>query len=114
MSLCSIVRYEMQRRESTTPGFMMAPVGQASMHLVQLPQTFPLGFLGEWDQREVEKDVFEDVFSVRSRVVITSARKTQEPYCSVIRHPFLPMRPRPDCSARARSRSGPVSTYHLC
>ena len=28
----------MQRRASTTPGAMMAPVGQASMHLVHWPQ----------------------------------------------------------------------------
>ena len=36
--LCSIVRYEIQRRASSTRGPMSAPVGQASIQRVQPPQ----------------------------------------------------------------------------
>lgn len=58
----------MQRRESTTPGAMMAPVGQAVMHLLQLPQMLKDFWEGEdhrpsgvCDQREsVPGNAFSD------------------------------------------------------
>lgn len=95
----------MQSFESMTPGAMMAPVGQASMHLVQLPQT-----LAGWEGSGCQRVLRAGAVGVRSRVVITSDKNSQEPNCSLMRQAFLPMMPRPDCSARARSRMGPVST----
>lgn len=49
-------------------------------------------------------------FVVKSASIMISERKTQEPNSLVIKQVFLPISPMPACSARARSRMGPVST----
>ena len=116
LSRFSMVRYEMQRRESITPGAIIAPVGQASTHLVQAPQTLAGLWLG-FDQAVLILGISPELEgglgakgSPKSMVVIISERKTHEPNSGVMSMAFLPMRPMPACSARARSRIGPVST----
>ncbi len=98
--LCSTVRYEMHFFASicVRPVFgsrVIALVGQASTQRVHVPQERPRGFVGVGD---------------KSRSVIISESSTHEPNSFVIKHVFFPMKPRPACSARDRSRRGPVST----
>lgn len=45
----------------------------------------------------------------KSNVVITIPKKTHDPNSRVIKQEFFPIHPRPACSAKARSRMGPVS-----
>ena len=47
----------------------------------------------------------------RSAFVSTSARNSHEPSFGLIRHVFLPIQPRPACSANTRSCTGPLSTH---
>lgn len=126
--LFSIVRYEMHRRESITPGAIIAPVGQAVMHFVQFAhgeksrldgtRQVGKGSCGELVLRPsawllsslVMKFVNCSGCPFKSSVVMISERKTHEPNSGVIRQAFLPNFPMPACSARARSRTGPVST----
>lgn len=79
----SMVWYEMQRLELRRPGSRMARVGQASRHFWQLPHKF----------------FWSGCVGARSRSVNMTARNTQEPNSLVIRQEFLPMKPRPACSA---------------
>ncbi len=91
----------------------MAPVGQASMQRVQLPHTFAGGWAGS-DQRESGKIpafLGRQCLETRPTVVIISDKNIQDPNSLVIRQEFFPIRPSPACSARARSRMGPVSMY---
>ena len=68
---------------SITPGAMIAPVGQASIQRVQVPQDIFIGLrVG---------------FSLR--FVNMTARKIHDPNSCVMMQEFLPMNPRPACSA---------------
>ena len=99
--LFSIVKYEMHLRASITPGAIIAPVGHASIQRLHLPQS-----------GKVAVAVFVRIFcGARSSVVIITARKTHVPNSFVIRHVFFPTSPNPASCAKARSKTGPVSTY---
>ena len=76
-----MVRYEMQRRESTcqpSDEGTMACVGHASMQRVQVPQRSGGGAPGS-----------------RSSDVTISPRKNHDPSGSLIRQVFLPIQPKP-------------------
>ena len=83
----------MHNRASSLKGAVIACVGQASMHKRHSPQERSSGVSG-----------------AKSRVVITLARNTHDPSPLVMSMVFLPINPSPARCARARSRSGPVST----
>src|SRR5215510_13928216 len=80
--LSSMVKYEMQRVESRTPGPTMACVGQASMHNVQVPH---------WSSDGGSQS--------SGRLQMISPRKIQEPASGLITQVFLPIQPTPACCA---------------
>ena len=74
----SIVRYEMQRVESSTPGATSACVGHASRQSVQVPHWSSAG-----------------ASTSSGRLQMISARKIHEPSCGLITQVFLPIQPMP-------------------
>ncbi len=86
----------MQRRLSSTPGAMRAPVGHATMHRVQAPHDLREGSVGG---------------SSTSTSIAPS--RTQDPSSGVRMLVFLPYQPRPARAATARSTTGPLSTLTL-
>src|SRR5262249_42289056 len=85
--LFSMVRYDRHRRESSLYAPANAPVGQAVMHLVQLPQlTCVAGSSGS-------SATFTNI----------SARKNHEPRLGCSKLVFLPKNPNPALTAAARS-----------
>src|SRR5271157_4405627 len=82
----SMVRYEMQRRASSTYGSTSAPVGQASRHCRQFPQRSAGG-------------------------ASAGASDGAKPSDSFSNSVFLPSQPSPAYLAKIRSATGPVSAY---
>ena len=93
-SFSSIVRYEMQSRESRRFGSIIASVGHASMQRVQVPQLPRSGAVSD----------------SKSILMSTSARKYQEPERQWMRLVFLPIQPIPAFCAYSLSMMGAVST----
>jgi hypothetical protein len=90
---CSIVRYEMQRRASSWYGAVIAPVGQAGMQALQLPQRS-----------------FAGVSTGNGRSVNSSPSMKSEPARSLIRFVCLPIQPRPALRASGFYMTGAEST----
>ena len=92
----SIVKYDMHRLASNWLGAVNALVGQISRHARQVPQCLVTGLsMG------------------RGRSVKSSQRKNQDPAFLLISIVFLPIHPRPLFSAKARSKTGALSTKAL-
>src|SRR4051812_45185024 len=83
----------MHLRESITLGDTIASVGQASMHLVHVPQYSLTGVSGS-----------------NSKSQIHSAKKKNEPASLRNKFPFLPIQPKPLRAAQLRSNTGAEST----
>src|SRR5512138_3215506 len=76
--LSSIVRYEMQRVESRTPGATIACVGHASMQSVHVPH---------WSS--------EGRSHSSGRLQMISDRNIHDPISGLMTHVFLPIHPMP-------------------
>src|SRR6266436_148690 len=94
----SIVRYEMQRRASSTYGSTRALVGHASMHRLQFPHKSAAGVSAAPND------------GVRSSVVTITPRNNHDPRSSLMRQVFFASHPSPAYFAATRSTIGPVST----
>ena len=83
----------MHRRASSWYGAVIAPVGQASMQRVQVPQWSMAGSSGG-----------------SGSVVITSPSSSHEPISALMTQVFLPTQPMPARAASSFSMTGAVST----
>ncbi len=94
--LCSMVRYEMQRRASSRYGAGKAAVGQMSRQARQEPQLSSTG-----------------ASAGRSSVVKIAPRNSHEPNWRETRFVCLPCQPRPALAASGFSITAAVSTNTL-
>ncbi len=85
----------MHRVASSWYGAVIAPVGHASRHRVQVPHRSTAGSS-----------------TGRSSVVSTSPSSRNDPACGWITHVFLPIQPTPARAANSFSITGTVSTPH--